>query len=99
MPGPKGEVGAEPVQRTSPQEGPLAFIELAGIVARALDDLNERQRIAVVLNKFEDMNYAEIAEIMGLTTKAVKSLLCRARTNLRAALKDYIYMDGAPARN
>ena len=35
--------------------------------------------MAVVLNKFEDMGYAEIAEVMGLTTKAVKSLLSRAR--------------------
>jgi RNA polymerase sigma-70 factor (ECF subfamily) len=69
--------------------------ELADIVRRAVEDLNERQRVAVVLNKFEDMNYAEIAEIMGLTTKAVKSLLSRARDNLRNALKDYIYMDGA----
>ena len=49
---------------------------------------------AVVLNKFEDMNYAEIAEVMGLTTKAVKSLLSRARENLRLALKQYIYMEG-----
>jgi len=70
--------------------------ELAEVVRRAVDDLNERQRVAVVLNKFEDMNYAEIAEIMGLTTKAVKSLLSRARENLRNALKDYIYMDGQP---
>jgi len=70
--------------------------ELAGIVRKALDELNERQRVAVVLNKFEDMNYAEIAEVMGLTTKGVKSLLSRARENLRVALKDYIYMDGAP---
>ena len=42
------------------------------------------------------MNYAEIAGVMGLTTKAVKSLLNRARTNLRAALQGYIYMDGQP---
>lgn len=70
--------------------------ELADIVQRALEQLNERQRAAVVLNKFEDMNYAEIAEVMGLTTKAVKSLLSRARDNLRVALKDYIYMDGEP---
>jgi RNA polymerase sigma-70 factor, ECF subfamily len=70
--------------------------ELAGLVRRALEDLNERQRMAVVLNKFEDMNYAEIAEVMGLTTKAVKSLLSRARDNLRQALKDYIYMDSQP---
>jgi RNA polymerase sigma factor (sigma-70 family) len=71
--------------------------ELADLIRRALDGLNERQRMAVVLNKFEDMNYAEIAEVMGLTTKAVKSLLSRARTNLRAALSEYIYMDGRPA--
>ncbi len=70
--------------------------ELAAVVRRALEDLSERQRAAVILNKFEDMNYAEIAEVMGLTTKAVKSLLSRARENLREALKDYIFMDGVP---
>ena len=43
------------------------------------------------------MNYAEIAEVMGLTTKGVKSLLSRARMNLRAALAGYVYMDGAAA--
>ncbi len=68
--------------------------ELAAVVQEALKTLNERQRVAVVLNKFEDMNYAEIAEVMGLTTKAVKSLLSRARTNLRNALAAYVYMDG-----
>jgi RNA polymerase sigma-70 factor, ECF subfamily len=68
--------------------------ELAEVVQQALVQLNERQRAAVVLNKFEDMNYAEIAEIMKLTTKAVKSLLSRARENLRQTLKQYIYMDG-----
>jgi RNA polymerase sigma-70 factor (ECF subfamily) len=79
----------QPMQRMQQQE-------LAAIIRRALEGLNERQRAAVILNKFEDMNYAEIAEVMGLTTKAVKSLLSRARCNLRAALKDYIYMDGEP---
>jgi RNA polymerase sigma-70 factor (ECF subfamily) len=42
------------------------------------------------------MNYAEIAEVMGLTTKGVKSLLSRARGNLRQLLQDYIFMDGQP---
>src|SRR5262245_19973498 len=68
--------------------------ELAAIIRTALDGLNERQRMAVVLNKFEEMNYAEIAEVMGLSTKAVKSLLSRARGKLRGALQPYIYMDG-----
>ncbi len=81
--------GSQPSKRMQQQE-------MAAVVRAALDNLNERQRMAVLLNKFEDMNYAEIAEVMGLTTKGVKSLLCRARTNLRAALQSYIYMDGEP---
>ncbi len=79
----------QPMQRMQQQE-------LAAIIRQALEGLNERQRMAVVLNKFEDMNYAEIALVMGLTTKAVKSLLSRARGNLRTALAAYIYMDGEP---
>jgi len=70
--------------------------ELAAIIRQALEGLNERQRVAVVLNKFEDMNYAEVAEVMGLTTKAVKSLLSRARENLRVALSGYVNMDSEP---
>jgi len=73
--------------------------ELIGVIRLALEGLNERQRLAVVLNKFEDMNYAEIAEVMGLTTKGVKSLLSRARDNLRIALKDYMDMDDGPPIN
>src|SRR5713101_6861711 len=79
--------GHQPAPRMQQQE-------LAALIRRALDALNERQRLAVLLNKFEDMNYAAIAQVMGLTTKAVKSLLSRARDNLRIALKDYIYMEG-----
>jgi RNA polymerase sigma-70 factor, ECF subfamily len=74
----------------------LRQAELAERIRSALDTLNERQRMAVVLNKFEDMNYAEIAEVMQLSTKAVKSLLSRARARLRDALAGYIYMDGDP---
>jgi len=94
-----GPLGPRPQEQLvhDPGTGPMQRVqkdELAERIRQALDGLNERQRMAVVLNKFEDMNYAEIAEIMGLTTKAVKSLLSRARTNLRAALSGYVYMDG-----
>ncbi len=78
---------AQPMQRMQQQE-------LAAIIQVAIQGLNERQRMAVILNKFEDMNYAEIAEVMNLSTKAVKSLLSRARMNLRVALQAYVYMDG-----
>jgi RNA polymerase sigma-70 factor (ECF subfamily) len=96
-----GPLGPRPAEQLVCDEGtgPSQKIEkkeLAGVIRRALEGLNERQRMAVVLNKFEDMNYAEIAEVMGLTTKAVKSLLSRARMNLRDALAQYIYMDSEP---
>jgi RNA polymerase sigma-70 factor, ECF subfamily len=96
-----GPLGPRPAEqlvldRDAPPEDRLQKRELADVVKQAIETLNERQRIAVVLNKFEDMNYAEIAEIMGLTTKGVKSLLSRARDNLRIALQDYINMDRQP---
>ncbi len=98
-----GPLGPRPAEQLVHDKGSLPMQrlqrqELAGIIQKALENLNERQRVAVVLNKFEDMSYAEIAEIMGLTTKGVKSLLSRARENLRLALKDYIYMDAKENR-
>lgn len=96
-----GPLGPRPAENLAPtrDEPPshnLHQQELAEVIRRALDGLNERQRMAIVLNKFEDMNYADIAEVMGLSAKAVKSLLSRARGKLREALQGYIYMDGDP---
>lgn len=93
-----GPLGPRPAEqlvldRADQPEDRIQKREMADIVKQAIETLNERQRIAVVLNKFEDMNYAEIAEVMGLTTKGVKSLLSRARENLRVVLQDYINMD------
>lgn len=64
--------------------------ERAEIVRAAVAALSERQRMALMLSRFESMSYAEIAETMDLTTKAVKSLLSRARVNLREILQPYI---------
>lgn len=64
--------------------------ERAEVVRLAVQALGERQRMALMLSRFENMSYAEIAETMGLTTKAVKSLLSRARVNLREVLQPYI---------
>lgn len=63
--------------------------EAQGIVLNAMESLNERQKMAVLLHKFEDMSYADIAETMELTVPAVKSLLTRARENLRTQLESY----------
>ena len=47
------------------------------------------QRLAVLLSKFEGMSYAEIATVMELSPQALKSLLSRARENLREVLQPY----------
>jgi RNA polymerase sigma-70 factor (ECF subfamily) len=96
-----GPLGPRPEEQLAPARDPqpsgaVRSVELAEVVRQALDGLNDRQRTAVLLNKFEDMGYAEIAEVMGLSVKAVKSLLSRARERLREVLQPYIYMDGEP---
>ncbi|MGB7325987.1 MAG: sigma-70 family RNA polymerase sigma factor [Rubripirellula sp.] len=65
-------------------------VERAEMVRAAVEKLGERQRMALMLSRFENMSYVEIAEAMGLTTKAVKSLLSRARVNLREVLEPYV---------
>jgi RNA polymerase sigma-70 factor (ECF subfamily) len=96
-----GPLGARPAEQlvADSQATPtrrLVQQELSDVVRAALDGLNERQKLAVVLNKFEGMGYAEIADVMGLTPKAVKSLLSRARATLRDLLQGYILMPSGP---
>lgn len=66
--------------------------ELQGVVQRALESLNDRQRVALLLHKFEDMSYQDIADAMELTPAAVKSLLSRARESLRQVLEPYMQL-------
>ncbi len=64
--------------------------ERAVMVQQAVQALGDRQRMAMMLSKFEGLSYQEIAETMGLSVKAVKSLLSRARVNLKMLLQPYI---------
>lgn len=64
--------------------------ELRGMVQQALGTLGENQRMAVLLSKFEQCSHEEIAEAMGVSVPAVKSLLFRARENLRQQLERYV---------
>lgn len=68
----------------------LDNVELMERVQVALLELNERQRMAVLLHRFEGMSYADIGAAMELSTQAVKSLLSRARENLREILENYV---------
>jgi RNA polymerase sigma-70 factor (ECF subfamily) len=64
--------------------------ELSDVVREALDVLGDDQKVAVLLSKFEEMSYSEIAQVMGRSEAAVKSLLARARMNLRETLEPYL---------
>ncbi len=65
-------------------------VELSDVVRAALETLGEDQKLAVLLNKFEGMGYAEIASVMGRSEAAVKSLLARARYQLKEQLEPYL---------
>ena len=65
---------------------PLERTELAGAVRTAVAELASRQRTAVELHQFEDCTYAEVAAEMDMSPKAAKSLLYRARNQLRDRL-------------
>jgi len=98
-----GPMGARPLDRlvqASSSQMParqLDKVEMRQIVRLALESLNERQRMAVLLSKFEGMSYADIAEAMELTPQAIKSLLSRARVNLRDILEPYLQDGTHPA--
>lgn len=67
--------------------------ELEDAIDRAIQELPEKQRMAVVLRRYEDMPYEEIGEILILSLPAVKSLLFRARTQLKDSLQSYLGQD------
>ena len=77
----------------------LDNVETCSIVQLAIQGLNDRQRMAVLLAKFEDMSYADIVEVMQLSPQAVKSLLSRARGSLRETLATYIQTGQRPNTN
>jgi RNA polymerase sigma-70 factor, ECF subfamily len=60
--------------------------EKAMQIRRAMDTLPKNQRIAFVLNKFQDLSYKEIAEVMDISIASVESLMHRAKMNLQQKL-------------
>ena len=88
-----GPLGARPQEQLLAEKSSLMPArvldrnESQALVRAALDSLNDRQKMAVLLHKFEQMSYIDIATAMDLSPQAVKSLLSRARENLRAYLE------------
>ena len=59
-------------------------------IRRVIEELPERQRMAVLMHKYQDLDYREIGEALHLSESATKSLLFRAYETLREKLKDFV---------
>lgn len=57
-------------------------------IRRAVDELPEKQRVAVLMHKYQELDYRQIAELLDTSESAVKSLLFRAYESLRVKLAD-----------
>ena len=64
--------------------------ELTAKVDEALADLPEKQRTALSLCRDGELSYEEIADVLGTSLQATKSLIHRARETLKARLKPYL---------
>ncbi|MGH9814417.1 MAG: RNA polymerase sigma factor, partial [Candidatus Acidiferrales bacterium] len=86
------EVGVLPLAERLPDamataEQALVERERAAEIRRAVEELPEKQRLAVLLHKYQEMDYAEIAEVLEVSESALKSLLFRAYETLRVRLR------------
>ena len=73
-----------------PADTALLDDEMQTAIQVAIDELPEIQRMAVILRRYDDVPYEEIGEILDLSVPAVKSVLFRARTDLREKLRRYL---------
>lgn len=77
-------------EMTATPDATLLQEELQSKIDSAIAQLPDTQRMALVLRRYQELSYEEIAEVLELSVPSVKSLLFRARTELRERLQDYL---------
>ena len=77
-------------EATATPDATLLQAELQRAIESAITELPDAQRMALVLRRYEELSYEEIADVLELSVPAVKSLLFRARTELRERLQVYL---------
>jgi RNA polymerase sigma-70 factor, ECF subfamily len=77
-------------EATARPDATLLQGELQQAIDEAITQLPETQRMAIVLRRYQELSYEEIANVLDLSVPAVKSLLFRARTELRERLQGYL---------
>ncbi|MEM6916523.1 MAG: sigma-70 family RNA polymerase sigma factor [Verrucomicrobiota bacterium] len=79
----------EDLHTATPDED-VIHAELEKAVDDAIQALPEKQRMAVVLRRYEELPYEEIGRVLSMSVPAVKSLLFRARTQLKESLQRHL---------
>ncbi len=82
----KDQAAMDLLDRRPDAERQLIARDRAALVRRAVEALPEKQRAAVLLHKYQELDYDEIARILGCSESALKSLLFRAYETLRVEL-------------
>ena len=72
--------------------------EMMEAIDAAILALPEQQRLAIVLRRYDEFSYEEIAGILKTSVPATKSLLFRARETLRVALQDYLELSSTTGK-
>ena len=78
-----------PDNSLSAEEAIVRRERLAAIRQR-VEALPERQKMALIMHKYQQMDYRQIAEVLKLSESAIKSLLFRAYETLRVQLKEFV---------
>jgi RNA polymerase sigma-70 factor (ECF subfamily) len=73
-----------------PPDRQLADQELQKVLDKAIDALPEKQRLAIILRRYEELPYEQICDILKLSLPALKSMLFRARSQLRKDLSTHL---------
>jgi RNA polymerase sigma-70 factor (ECF subfamily) len=80
---------ALPTARSSPEKEAEGR-ELGAVLMKAINSLPEKQRIALLLHKYEGFSYLEISQMLGCSMPSVESLIHRARLGLKEQLTSYL---------
>ncbi len=82
--------GGEMEREIAVNNGPDRALEnkvIERVIRESLEQIPEKQRIAFILNKYQELSYSEVADVLEISEKAVKSLIYRAKEALAGRLK------------
>jgi len=82
-----GYIPVAPIETVPEQQ--MLLNERMSLVRQAINNLPEKQRSALILREYDQLEYQEIAAILGQSVSSVKSLLFRARASVKSQLEPY----------